>query len=76
MVGIFMPWRMIGGDALYADLRDDKSFGHKATVVIKLIVITLVGYILGHYLNAPFVEGVQRVVGVVGGAVGLLGGEL
>jgi len=68
---IFVPWRLIGGDALYADLRDDKSFGHKATVVVKLIVITMVGFTIGHFVNALFVESVQKVLNLVG-----VGGEL
>jgi len=66
LVLIFVPWRMIGGDALYADLRDDKSFAHKAITVVKLIVITIVGFVMGHFLNDIFVESVMKVLDVVG----------
>lgn len=53
LVAIWAPWQVVGGDPLYADLRRDKPFAHKAMVIIKMIVITTFGYFAGMLLVNP-----------------------
>lgn len=53
LVCIWAPFQFLGGDPLYADLRRDKAFAHKAMVIIKMIVITTFGYFAGMFLVKP-----------------------
>lgn len=63
--GIWLPFQILGGDPLYADLRSDKPFTHRASVIIKMIAITTAGYFAGMALVTPcyelFLAGAARV---------------
>ncbi len=57
---------MAGGDALYADLRRDKSLAHKTVTILKMIVITELGYLFGMLFNKAIVGGAVFVLQKVG----------
>ncbi|GMH67026.1 hypothetical protein TrST_g516 [Triparma strigata] len=56
LICIWLPFQLLGGDPLYADLRRDKPITHRAAVILKMIVITTFGYFMGMYCNKPFYE--------------------
>ena len=59
---IWAPFQLLGGDPLYRDLRRDKSLKHKSLVIVKMIVITEVGYLVGYACNTTFVETYMSVI--------------
>ena len=52
-VGIYLPWRLIGGDPLYPPFMPGNPLLQKALTVVKMIGIITVGFLIGN-TTMPF----------------------